>query len=519
MVRAHRTSTSRSPTPTATRSTSRRCSPRATSQTRPNGPTGGCCSAPMVHYPTDDAARARRPRRRRRHAGRRRRRRAADRPPPGRRHDRQRQGPVGRRALHRPARSRRRLAGLGLSADPTPLRLVQVGTDAVDVPTVRLLAHRARLRARHPSVHRRRPRPPQLAVPLFFQPMSAGDTARRAQRNRTHIDVFVPDDRAEAHVAAAVAAGGHAATTPKRRSGGRSAIRKATRSTSRVAVGRRGAPGSPPGALTCRSDRVGLGLPDPVVQAGLRRRRGASAVRRRTVSGPRRRRRTRAPRRRRGRDGLAVTRIRAMPSALRAVDEIVDQRPPDAGSRIDDGSTNSASSSSSSSTGRGGEADDAAVVDRDTGPSLAQRCRVVLRACRGWRGCAHDRRRSPVRSRRRTSRTSWWSASSAVRITTPTTPSVSERSGRRRPSCRSRRCHHHQPDEPRGAAGGPRSRGRTGATTGAVRSWRRRGARRSRGAARRPDRRSSARSGRRWRRGGRRRTRPARTIVSISSGV
>ena len=50
--------------------------------------------------------------------------------------------------------------------------------------------------------------PRQLAVPLFFQPMSADDTARRAQRNRTHIDVFVPDDQAEARVAAALAAGG-----------------------------------------------------------------------------------------------------------------------------------------------------------------------------------------------------------------------------------------------------------------------------------------------------------------------
>jgi len=50
--------------------------------------------------------------------------------------------------------------------------------------------------------------PRQLSVPLFFQPMSADETERRAQRNRTHVDVWVPDDRAEARIAAAVAAGG-----------------------------------------------------------------------------------------------------------------------------------------------------------------------------------------------------------------------------------------------------------------------------------------------------------------------
>jgi len=50
--------------------------------------------------------------------------------------------------------------------------------------------------------------PRHLAVPLFFQPMEADDSARRAQRNRTHVDVFVPDDHAATRVAAALAAGG-----------------------------------------------------------------------------------------------------------------------------------------------------------------------------------------------------------------------------------------------------------------------------------------------------------------------
>lgn len=98
---------------------------------------------------------------------------------------------------------------LGLRADPTPLRFVQVGIDAVDVPTVRafwraVLGYELDVRPFITDIFD----PRQLAVPLFFQPMSADDTARRAQRNRIHVDVFVPDDQAEARLSAAVAAGG-----------------------------------------------------------------------------------------------------------------------------------------------------------------------------------------------------------------------------------------------------------------------------------------------------------------------
>ncbi|MET0458599.1 MAG: VOC family protein [Ilumatobacteraceae bacterium] len=101
---------------------------------------------------------------------------------------------------------------LGLRADPTPLRFVQVGIDAVDVPTVRafwraVLGYELDTRPYITDIFD----PRQLAVPLFFQPMSADDTARRAQRNRTHIDVFVPDDQAEARISAALAAGGRVA--------------------------------------------------------------------------------------------------------------------------------------------------------------------------------------------------------------------------------------------------------------------------------------------------------------------
>jgi pterin-4a-carbinolamine dehydratase len=99
---------------------------------------------------------------------------------------------------------------LGLRADPTPLRFVQVGIDAVDVATVRAFWHAVlgyQLDTRPFITDIFDPR--QLAVPLFFQPMEADDMARRAQRNRTHVDVFVPDDQADARISAAVAAGGH----------------------------------------------------------------------------------------------------------------------------------------------------------------------------------------------------------------------------------------------------------------------------------------------------------------------
>jgi pterin-4a-carbinolamine dehydratase len=98
---------------------------------------------------------------------------------------------------------------LGLRADPAPLRFVQVGIDAVDIPSVRAFWHAVlgyELDTRPYVTDIYDPR--QLSVPLFFQPMSPDDTARRAQRNRTHIDVFVPDDQVEARVAAALAAGG-----------------------------------------------------------------------------------------------------------------------------------------------------------------------------------------------------------------------------------------------------------------------------------------------------------------------
>ena len=98
---------------------------------------------------------------------------------------------------------------LGLRADPTQLRFMQVGIDAVDVAAVRafwraVLGYELDTRPFITDIFD----PRQLAVPLFFQPMSPDDTERRAQRNRTHLDIFVPDDQAETRITAALAAGG-----------------------------------------------------------------------------------------------------------------------------------------------------------------------------------------------------------------------------------------------------------------------------------------------------------------------
>ena len=50
--------------------------------------------------------------------------------------------------------------------------------------------------------------PRSYGPPFWFQQMDAP----RPQRNRIHIDVWVPHDQAEARVAAAIAAGGHLVT-------------------------------------------------------------------------------------------------------------------------------------------------------------------------------------------------------------------------------------------------------------------------------------------------------------------
>jgi 4a-hydroxytetrahydrobiopterin dehydratase len=96
--------------------------------------------------------------------------------------------------------------GLGLTAKPAEVQNVVVTIDALDIAKV-LPFWRAVLgygdRDEGPveelnDPHRRKP-------VVCFQRMDAP----RPQRNRVHLDVWVPHDQAEARVAAALAAGGH----------------------------------------------------------------------------------------------------------------------------------------------------------------------------------------------------------------------------------------------------------------------------------------------------------------------
>ena len=92
---------------------------------------------------------------------------------------------------------------LGVPVDLTGLQIVQVAIDALVIPDV-LPFWRAVLGYR--EVDDEDLIDPQFQGPPFwFQQMDAP----RPQRNRIHIDVYVPHDQAEARVAAAIAAGGH----------------------------------------------------------------------------------------------------------------------------------------------------------------------------------------------------------------------------------------------------------------------------------------------------------------------
>jgi 4a-hydroxytetrahydrobiopterin dehydratase len=97
---------------------------------------------------------------------------------------------------------------LGLPADPSAVQTVQVAIDALVGPEV-LPFWRAVLGYRD-----RGDSPEDLIDPhgrgpsFWFQQMDAP----RPQRNRVHIDVWVPHDQAEARIEAAIAAGGHLVT-------------------------------------------------------------------------------------------------------------------------------------------------------------------------------------------------------------------------------------------------------------------------------------------------------------------
>jgi 4a-hydroxytetrahydrobiopterin dehydratase len=92
---------------------------------------------------------------------------------------------------------------LGVPVDPTALQNVQVAIDALVIPDVlpfwrAVLGYKQVGDADLIDPHFQGP-------PFWFKQMDAA----RPQRNRVHIDVYVPVDQADARVAAALAAGGH----------------------------------------------------------------------------------------------------------------------------------------------------------------------------------------------------------------------------------------------------------------------------------------------------------------------
>ena len=88
------------------------------------------------------------------------------------------------------------------AADLTGLQHIQVAIDALVIPDV-LPFWRAVLG--YEQVGDEDLLDPHLeGPPLWFQQMDAP----RPQRNRIHVDLYVPHDEAEARVAAAIAAGG-----------------------------------------------------------------------------------------------------------------------------------------------------------------------------------------------------------------------------------------------------------------------------------------------------------------------
>ncbi|NYI57424.1 VOC family protein [Cellulomonas soli] len=95
---------------------------------------------------------------------------------------------------------------LEIPADPSGVQTVQVAVDALDIPAV-LPFWRAVLgydvRGGTDLLD-----PRGRGAPFWFQQMDAP----RPQRNRIHIDVYVPHDQAQARIAAALAAGGRLVT-------------------------------------------------------------------------------------------------------------------------------------------------------------------------------------------------------------------------------------------------------------------------------------------------------------------
>lgn len=107
------------------------------------------------------------------------------------------------------ARAQQAARAMGLSADVMAPRFVQIGIDAVDIPAVRAfwrvaLGYQEDQRAGITDIVD----PRGLNVPLFLQDLDAEDQARRAQRNRIHVDLFLPHDQLQARLEAVLSAGG-----------------------------------------------------------------------------------------------------------------------------------------------------------------------------------------------------------------------------------------------------------------------------------------------------------------------
>lgn len=103
---------------------------------------------------------------------------------------------------------------LGLVADPTRLRFVQFGIDAVDIPSVQAfwaatLGYEHDQREWLSDLYD----PRRLAPVIFFQSLDPADRDRRRQRNRVRFELSVPPDQAAGRVATAVAAGGRLVIT------------------------------------------------------------------------------------------------------------------------------------------------------------------------------------------------------------------------------------------------------------------------------------------------------------------
>ncbi|WBQ04146.1 VOC family protein [Kribbella sp. CA-293567] len=97
---------------------------------------------------------------------------------------------------------------LGLIADPARLRFVQFAFDAVDIPAVRafwlsVLGYQRDPRDFLTDIYD----PRRLTPVIMFQQLDPEDP-RRQQRDRVHLDLFVPADQVRARLATGVEAGG-----------------------------------------------------------------------------------------------------------------------------------------------------------------------------------------------------------------------------------------------------------------------------------------------------------------------